>query len=721
MSAKTEPARAAPGKHEHTAPFICVHLCPICGYFSSSPKTPPCPQMSQSVTPNPRPGVQKSPNLTVNVRTCPKLSTPSQFCKTNPPCPPRPPQTPQTARPVYFRQFPISVSASMPSSAPVLEPVQPAPAVAHRVGRLRALLVLAILAAASLYLIGNARVSFWERDEPWYAQCTRQMVQTGDWVVPRFLDKLRAEKPPLVYWLQATAVTLLGDREFSYRLEASVAAICTLVLLATVLWRSVGPTRAVWTVFIYSTCALIIASAKMCLTDSVLLLFVTTAQLCLFAIYRRTLHPAESTWLDERFIAAGPSRRDFPSWSVPLILWIAIGLGGLTKGPVVLAIHLTTLLALAMLDVANQGPGAWKSWLAWRRAVSWWTKVRPLLGLLTILAINAPWLLMVYRREPEFLRALVHRAREHTTTAVDGHKGWPGYHLVMIWATFFPWCLLLPAAIVSGWKRRRHITHRFALAAVIGPWIFVELWRTKLPHYVLPTFAALAFLCADVLVRCIRREQDDLLKKDFVIGSAVWAMVVVAIAFVPWLAAPRVTPLPWAAMVTFTAAGLAYAAVVFVNLLRRDLAYGAAAIGAGMIVCIGILFGWLIPQSPYLRVSERVAGIVVEHGATHPGDAIMVDYAEPGLAYYQGGTIREQPPDYFTKHGPDEWPQWIVLTNDTWNKQMPPEYHSLLQKVGQVHGLSYADRGRIEDVMIVRYRAYNPPATQPYNKPQGSL
>src|SRR5690348_711883 len=132
------------------------------------------------------------------------------------------PRHAQTARPVYFRQFRISVSASMPSSAPVLEPVQPAPAVAHRVGRLRALLVLAILAAASLYLIGNARVSFWDRDEPWYAQGTRQMVQTADCAVPRFLDKLRATKPPLVYWLQATAVTLLGAREFSYRLEASV-------------------------------------------------------------------------------------------------------------------------------------------------------------------------------------------------------------------------------------------------------------------------------------------------------------------------------------------------------------------------------------------------------------------------------------------------------------------------------------------------------------------
>ncbi len=62
---------------------------------------------------------------------------------------------------------------------------------------------LLILAALGVYLAGNGRVSLWDRDEPRYAQTSRQMLQTGDWVVPHLLDKVRTAKPIFIYWCQA--------------------------------------------------------------------------------------------------------------------------------------------------------------------------------------------------------------------------------------------------------------------------------------------------------------------------------------------------------------------------------------------------------------------------------------------------------------------------------------------------------------------------------------
>src|SRR6185437_2838165 len=178
-------------------------------------------------------------------------------------------------------------------------------------------IILILLGAAAVYLAGNARVSLFDRDEPRYAQCSRQMLRSGDWVVPRLYDEIRAQKPPLIYWCQATAMRIFGDDSvggtFAARFPSSLAMLLTLTVLAIALWRGVSPRHAVWTIFILATSLMTIVSAKVCLTDSVLLLFTTIAQLCLYSIY-------------------DGSRK----WTPVLLMAVMLGLGGLTKGPFIL-------------------------------------------------------------------------------------------------------------------------------------------------------------------------------------------------------------------------------------------------------------------------------------------------------------------------------------------------------------------------------------------------
>src|SRR5205809_7826266 len=110
-------------------------------------------------------------------------------------------------------------------------------------GRIGLITLLTIVAAVGVYLVGNGSVALWDRDEPRYAQASRQMVQSGDWVVPRYLDDLRTKKPPLIYWCQAAAMTVLRDTPFAARLPSVVATGLVLAFLAGVLWRFVGPRR----------------------------------------------------------------------------------------------------------------------------------------------------------------------------------------------------------------------------------------------------------------------------------------------------------------------------------------------------------------------------------------------------------------------------------------------------------------------------------------------
>src|SRR4051812_17306926 len=144
-------------------------------------------------------------------------------------------------------------------------------------------LLLLLVTAAIVYLVGNEAVPLWDRDEPRYAQTSRQMLQSGDWVVPRFLDKVRTAKPPFTYWCQVMAMKVLGDGTFAARLPSAVGMTLTLIVMAVVVSRGFDRERAFWTVLVLATSGIVIAwCGKNSLTDGVLLLWTTIAQICLY-------------------------------------------------------------------------------------------------------------------------------------------------------------------------------------------------------------------------------------------------------------------------------------------------------------------------------------------------------------------------------------------------------------------------------------------------------
>lgn len=556
-------------------------------------------------------------------------------------------------------------------------------------GRRAYALLGAILALAGfLFLVGNGDVGLWDRDEPRYAQTSKQMLQSSpaDWVVPRLLGEIRTAKPVFIYWAQALSMKVLGSTgEFAARLPSAVAMLITLAILAIAIGKAMGWQRGLWTAFILATTGLTIAAAKMCITDSVLLLFIVIAQLCLYAIYAGN----RSIW-------------------VLVGMWVAIGLAALTKGPVVVGVQVMTMLALSGLDVAKR----WREGRAWKEAMRWWYHTHPWLGILIVAAVCGPWVVLLQMRAPDFLRtAFWHDIVARTRGPLEGHKGPPGYYLLTVWGTFFPWSLLLVTGLVTAWKHRGLPAIRFALAAAIGPWVLMEIVQTKLVHYVMPAFPALAFLTADALVRCIRREQDDLHRPLAWKAAAFWALATAAAGFAPWIATRHFENLPTRLFTVFSIAGIVYGAVVLFLFARRKIAQAAVAMGVGMVVVIAIFWGVMLPRLHFLWVPRQVAAVLQREGATHVGDALMLDYDEDSLAYYQGGTIRSPRMLGDERVGWLKWfetpraqgVRWMVLTEELWEK-LPATKRAQFVVVEKVKGWRYAARGKIVTVVVIRRR-----------------
>lgn len=544
--------------------------------------------------------------------------------------------------------------------------------------------LLAILSGALLaYLLGNGSVTLLDRDEPRYAQTSRQMLQSGDWVVPRFLDTVRTAKPVLIYWCQATAMAVFGDNAFAARFPSAVAMVGTLAVLGLCVWREAGARRGIWTAFILATSALTLGAAKMCLTDSVLLLWTIIGQCCIYRLWRQGISPLPV-----------------------LMLGLSIGLSGLTKGPVSLGVHLMTIAALALLSWKKITPTAVRMDTPRPRnfmpgnvalAISVVTAV--------VCAVTLPWIYLIEMRAPGFLtQAIGHDVVQRIQTGHEGHSHPPGFYSLVVWATWFPWSLLLPAALVTGWKFRHLPLTRFALAAWIGPWVMFELISGKLPHYVLPTYPALAYLTADMLIRAARGTIPDLSQRPFkvfvwigalgvaVLGSAPWVMIVIA---------QQYDARSMLAATCFAVISVVGAASVARYFNAGRVMSAARMMGVSAAAALVTFWAAFLPLYQPLRLSQRVADAITDAGG-YAQVGYMIDYKEPSLAFHAGGGLVEQTQsDYLQTTPPDRWPIWIVLTERVW-RTVPADVQTKWHVVTRERGLAYNDQTEPLTVLVIK-------------------
>jgi len=450
-----------------------------------------------------------------------------------------------------------------------------------------------------LNLAGNGRTSLWDRDEPRYAECTREMRLSGDYLFPKFNAEPRYQKPILIYWLMLVGTAIGGDNPFGARLVSALAGAASCLAVWLLGGRMFGPKVGRLAALIFATAPIAVANAKLATIDATLCLLLLVCQASLWSL------------------SQAASRR------VAMMFWASLALAMLTKGPVGPAL----IAAGGLASWGMGGPTA-----CWRRLEWRW-------GIALFVAIAAPWYVAIgVLSQGDFYREAVGgQILRRVATGMEQHGGFPGYYPVATILTFYPWSALLPAALLAAVVRRRTSPAiGFALGWTIGPLVLLECVRTKLVHYYLPAYPACAMLVAWLVMavaeseRGLRRWPLGRLASGLLSGIGL-ILVVVALAGVAL--APWSIKWPCLALTIVLGAGTFLAAEAIRSNRTERGAFSLAATWAG---CLLILGGWLLPSIEPYRMSRVVSGELARLAAKENANPILATYQEPSLIYTLG-------------------------------------------------------------------------------------
>jgi 4-amino-4-deoxy-L-arabinose transferase-like glycosyltransferase len=331
-------------------------------------------------------------------------------------------------------------------------------------------LALLFVLFTSLYSIGNEALPLIDRDEPRFAEASREMRASGDYIIPRVNGEYRFDKPPLIYWLQVAAIDLLGDNEFAVRFPSVLFAAAAVVALAFWGSRLYNPKTGLWAGLIFGLSFQLFIHARAAVAD--------------FPMIFCFLVATWSAW----------ERRSTPRST--LLFWafyLALGIGFLAKGPIALLPILFPLLY--QLTVREPIRPNLASALAGLGVV-----------LLVIGAWGVPALILTHGEF--FAVGIGHHVVERSIAPLQSHgaRTWVGYllglpfYFLTFFFSFFPGWLFAPAAIR---RLRGEImpVERYLLIAAGCVFLVFTLIQTKLPHYTLPALPFLSLLIAPSAVR----------------------------------------------------------------------------------------------------------------------------------------------------------------------------------------------------------------------------
>lgn len=316
-----------------------------------------------------------------------------------------------------------------------------------------------------------------DRDESRFAQATAQMLDSGNYIDIRFQDEPRWKKPIGIYWAQALTVSAVSDtaeRDIRpYRLPSLFGAMLAAWALAWAASAALGNRAGFLAGAMLGATFLLSTEAGIAKTDAVLCGLTTLSMAALLRIYL-------ATRANER-----------PQRLHKLLFWGAIGLSILIKGPIG---PLVIALSVAALSL-------------WDRNIRWLGKLGWGWGIMLLAVLVGPWAIAItIATDGGFWReAIFGDLAPKLAGAHESHGSPPGTYLLLAPALLFPLTLMLPAALSTGWKHRAEPVVRFAVCWLVPAWLMFELTPTKLAHYTLPTFGALALLMAIALTRPIGR------------------------------------------------------------------------------------------------------------------------------------------------------------------------------------------------------------------------
>ena len=472
-----------------------------------------------------------------------------------------------------------------------------------------ALVVFALLA----FLPGFFQIPPVDRDEAYFAQATKQMIETGDYVDIRYQDDVRYRKPVGIYWLQAAVVntaSALGvpnalGKIWLYRVPSLIGAIGAVLGTYWCALAFVSRRGAVLAALMMSVTGILSIEARLAKTDAMLLFTVVMAMAVLARVY----------------LAGRRDNVERPGFGLLAIFWTAVAVSILIKGPLILMFVGLAALTLSVLD----------------RSARWLLTLRPLPGLIWLLLIVLPWFIAIYMRVGrEFLVASVGEDMlAKVANSQEAHGAPPGSYLVLFFATFFPASILAGLAAPAVWRVRKEPAAKFLLAWLVPSWIVFEAVVTKLPHYVLPLYPAIAILTAGAV------ESRVLSRRIFLVRGIIWWFVVPGIVSILAIVGAVIIAHGLALLAWPFFAGAVVCGLFAWRLYDDDGAERAflRAAAAAILMAFGV-YGVVVPSlSPAGFPAVALAQVLKDAPCQHPL-AASAGYEEPSLVFLTSTAIR---------------------------------------------------------------------------------
>jgi 4-amino-4-deoxy-L-arabinose transferase-like glycosyltransferase len=463
--------------------------------------------------------------------------------------------------------------------------------------------LLLTLFCAALWLPGVTTVPATDRDEARFAQASRQMIESGNAIDIRFQATPRYKKPIGIYWLQAAGARLAGGEDAAnpvwvYRFPSLLGALAAVLATWALGRRLFGPGAGFVAAALLATALLVGVEARLAKTDAALLGCTTVAMAALARIYDPERAHARTA----------------------LAFWLALGLGTLIKGPMIVIVVGIAILALLVL----QRSVAWLGALRWR-----W-------GVPLYVAMVLPWFIAIlFASKGEYLKESVGvDLVPKLLGAQEAHGAPPLTYFLSLPLTFWPAGAFVLFGLGWAWRNRHDRDVQFLLAWLVPGWILFELVPTKLPHYPLPFYPALALLAGAAFAAERNAPVTRSRWRDAVLAFATLGGFVVGAALLSiGVLADRQIQLAG------VAAGIA--ALLTSWLVARWIRRGArerAMLAAllGSLIVLPLAWGLVLPnlQAPWVapRLAQALNNVPAEH-------IFVAGYHEPSLVIALGTRV----------------------------------------------------------------------------------
>ena len=535
-------------------------------------------------------------------------------------------------------------------------------------------ILLILLLACTLYFPGIGRIPLFDRDEPRFAQAAREMLNSGNFIVPRFDGVLRPDKPPVIYWLMDISYKFFGVNTMAARLPSVIFGSMTLLLVYWIAGKRLGRLTGLLAALMLSVTALFFAETRLATADSVMICFTTLTMGCLWSAwdswnrsvvpgqFHPQVHTLENMEDGQLLNQALPAAAGNFPWKMAAVFWAAMAAGILTKGVTPIFV-LCTVLALSVftgrlpgelkkadlkkpfgslskLLTAAVGGGNWR----------WVGNLRPIRGLIFLFILICPWFIAAWLATHGKLitQMLDQNLVQRTTSGLQHHGAPPGFYLATIWVTFWPWSVLLVPAAYHLIRRVRGRTaivldrtaYQFLLAWIIPAWIVFELIATKMVQYVLPLYIPLIILCADTLVQSWHRMTDVLGAAWFAAARWVWMGIWIFLGlFVVGAAWKLLVPLHGVEFKFMVPTAAALIAVGVAGAMSWNRPAWPFVTVFTFAVALLLADSISLPAIRQIAISRR-AGMDMQLLAQRGYHLAAAGYIEPTLVFYSGGNVK---------------------------------------------------------------------------------